>query len=106
MARVTVEDCLKNVDSHFDLVEVVVARVEQIKMEDESADPMIGDEINEGDESQQKDKLIVRSLREIAAGLIDVQIVKDREARRREFDFDRETSKIKFDWSTSKQLED
>ena len=55
MARITVEDCLKNVDNRFALIHLAAKRVRQLR---------------KGDEPQIicKNKDIVTSLREIAAG--------------------------------------
>lgn len=55
MARVTVEDCLKKVPNRFSLVHLSAKRVRQLR---EGAPPMIAS----------KNKEVVRSLREIAAG--------------------------------------
>ena len=57
MARVTVEDCLKTLDNRFGLVHLTAKRVRQLR---ERAKPYL--------ESRNKD--IVLSLREIAAGKI------------------------------------
>ncbi len=57
MARVTVEDCLKQVDNRFALVHMAVKRVLQLR---EGAKPLV----------DCKNKEIVTALREIAAGKI------------------------------------
>ncbi|HDD45447.1 MAG TPA: DNA-directed RNA polymerase subunit omega [Candidatus Desulfofervidus auxilii] len=57
MARVTIEDCLKQVDNRFALVHMAVKRVLQLR---EGAKPLI--ECN--------NKEIVVALREIAAGKV------------------------------------
>ncbi len=58
MARVTIEDCLKNVDNRFTLVHLAAKRVRQVR---EGADLMVKSSKN-GD--------VVSVLREIAAGRI------------------------------------
>ena len=59
MARITVEDCLKNIDNRFELVLTATKRARQIA---HGADPMVEEE---------NDKPTVLALREIAAGHID-----------------------------------
>ncbi|MBE9561348.1 MAG: DNA-directed RNA polymerase subunit omega [Proteobacteria bacterium] len=61
MARITVEDCLKNVDNRFDLVLLASKRARQIAM---GATPLV-----EADD----DKPTVVALREIAAGKITTE---------------------------------
>lgn len=63
MARVTIEDCLPFVDNRFDLVLLASKRARQIAM----GSPTLVDE--------EKDKPTVIALREIAAGLIDMDKV-------------------------------
>ncbi|RLA23010.1 MAG: DNA-directed RNA polymerase subunit omega [Gammaproteobacteria bacterium] len=58
MARVTVEDCLENVDNRFELVLLASKRARQL---DNGQDPMIG---------WDGDKATVVALREIADGLV------------------------------------
>ncbi|WP_300461156.1 DNA-directed RNA polymerase subunit omega [Desulfobacula sp.] len=58
MARVTIEDCLKNVDNRFELVHLAAKRVRQIR---EGADLLVKSSKN-GD--------VVTVLREIAANRI------------------------------------
>jgi DNA-directed RNA polymerase subunit omega len=58
MARVTVEDCLQNLDSRYDLVLLASKRARQITM---GAEPLVPED---------NDKAPVIALREIAAGLI------------------------------------
>lgn len=58
MARLTVEDCLENVDNRYDLVILATKRARQLAF---GADPLI---------DENKDKPTVIALREIAAGLI------------------------------------
>ena len=55
MARITVEDCLKKVNNRFTLIHMAAKRVRQLR---KGAEPTI----------QSKNKDIVISLREIAAG--------------------------------------
>jgi DNA-directed RNA polymerase subunit omega len=57
MARVTIEDCLERVENRYELVHLAVKRVKQLK---EGAEPQV----------YSKNKDIVTSLREIAAGKI------------------------------------
>ena len=57
MARITIEDCLEKVENRYELVHLAVKRVKQLI---DGADPLV----------KSKNKLIVTSLREIAAGKI------------------------------------
>ena len=66
MARITVEDCLKNVDNRFALIHLAAKRVRQLR---KGAEPLI----------VPKNKDIVVALREIAAGLV-FQVKKPDEA--------------------------
>ena len=59
MARITVEDCLNNVNNRFTLIHMVAKRVRQLR---KGAEPTIGS----------KNRDIVMSLREIAAGNINI----------------------------------
>lgn len=68
MARITVEDCLKRVSSRFMLVNMVAKRVRQIR---EGSDYLV---------SSPKNEDIVVSLREIAAGRLDIKDKEDKEA--------------------------
>lgn len=68
MARVTVEDCLENVDNRFELVRLAARRARQIAM---GKDPLVEIE---------NDKPTVIALREIADGLIDEQILDEADA--------------------------
>lgn len=63
MARITVEDCLKNMDNRFELVLTATKRARQIS---NGAEPMVEEE---------NDKPTVIALREIAKGLIDLESV-------------------------------
>ena len=68
MARVTVEDCLENVDNRFELVKLAARRARQLAQgKDALVDPG-------------NDKPTVVALREIAEGLIDEQILDEAEA--------------------------
>ena len=58
MARVTIEDCLKNVPSRFALVHMAAQRVRQLR---EGADVLVKSSKNED---------VVTALREIAAGRV------------------------------------
>ena len=59
MARVTVEDCLNNVENRFELVMLGAKRARQIAVN--GAEPMVAEE---------NDKPTVIALREIAEGLV------------------------------------
>lgn len=65
MARVTVEDCLSNVDNRFQLVLVATKRARQISL---GSEPFVEDE---------NDKPTVIALREIAEGLVTRDILDD-----------------------------
>ena len=58
MARLTVEDCLENIENRYDLVLLASKRTRQLLM---GCDPLIQD---------QSDKPTVMALREIAAGVV------------------------------------
>ena len=60
MARITVEDCLKNVNNRFTLIHMVAKRVRQLR---KGSEPTI----------TSKNRDIVLSLREIASGNITKQ---------------------------------
>ena len=68
MARVTVEDCLDNVDNRFELVQLAARRARQIAM---GKEPLV---------EVENDKPTVIALREIAEGLIDNDILNEAEA--------------------------
>ena len=57
MARITVEDCLKKVDNRFELIHLAAKRVRQLR---KGAEPLV----------ICKNKDIVVSLREVAAGKV------------------------------------
>ena len=63
MARITVEDCLKNIDNRFELVLTATKRARQIS---HGAEPLVEEE---------NYKPTVIALREIADGLIDSERV-------------------------------
>ncbi len=63
MARVTVEDCLENVDNRFELVLVASKRARQLAM---GKEPLVEEE---------NDKPTVIALREIAEGLVGPDIL-------------------------------
>lgn len=69
MARVTVEDCLDNVDNRFDLVLLASKRARQLANGAESTLPW------------ENDKPTVLALREIAAGNITNKIMDEIKAR-------------------------
>lgn len=70
MARITVEDCLGRVDNRFSLVHLAAKRVRQIKKGD---DPYV----------QCKNREVVTSLREIAAGAITLEKLQEIEQSRK-----------------------
>lgn len=57
MARVTIEDCLGNVENMYELVHLVTKRTRQLYLGDT---PLVNS----------KNRMIVTALREIAAGLV------------------------------------
>lgn len=65
MARITVEDCLQQVENRFMLVHMVARRVRQIR---EGSEYLV---------SSPKNEDIVVALREIAAGKVKIQDEKD-----------------------------
>ena len=68
MARVTVEDCLENVDNRFELVMLATKRARQIAVQ--GAEPLVDIE---------GDKPTVIALREIAAGLVSNESMRAQE---------------------------
>ncbi len=66
MARITVEDCLENVDNRFELVLVATKRARQLAMT--GAEPMV---------PWQNDKSTVVALREISKGFITRTILNE-----------------------------
>lgn len=65
MARITVEDCLEHVDNRFELVLVSTKRARQLA---KGVEPLL---------PWENDKPTVMALREIAAGLIEPQILEE-----------------------------
>lgn len=65
MARVTVEDCLKNVENRFELVMVASERARDLAVR--GAEPLV---------EWENDKPTVVALREIAEGLIKPDILR------------------------------
>jgi DNA-directed RNA polymerase subunit omega len=65
LARVTIEDCLKNVPSRFALVHMAALRVRQVR---EGADFLVKSSKNED---------VVTALREIAANKVVIKIDKN-----------------------------
>lgn len=68
MARVTVEDCLENVDNRFELIMVASKRARQLA--NDGAEPTVPEE---------NDKPTVIALREIAEGNINASILAEQE---------------------------
>ncbi len=66
MARVTVEDCLENVDNRFELVLIASKRARQLAVG--GKDPYV---------EWENDKPTVVALREIAEKYVDVSILSD-----------------------------
>lgn len=64
MARITVEDCLENVENRFELVMIASRRARQLQTG--GKDPLVPED---------NDKPTVVALREIAAGLINKSIL-------------------------------
>ena len=79
MARVTVEDCLENVDNRFELVMVASKRARQIATG--GKDPMVLEE---------SDKPTVIALREIAEGHVNADIL----TREEEMDAEQELADV------------
>ena len=77
MARVTVEDCLENVENRFELVMVASKRAHQLSTG--GKDPML---------PWENDKPTVMALREIAEGHITSKLLRDATAIGREFQGD------------------
>ena len=65
MARLTVEDCLDNVENRFELVLVAAKRARQLSM---GADPLV---------ELENDKPTVLALREIAENKIDKSVLEE-----------------------------
>jgi DNA-directed RNA polymerase subunit omega len=60
MARVTIEDCLENVDNMYELVHIATKRARQLY---KGSNPLV----------KSKNRVVVTSLREIAAGKVLVK---------------------------------
>ena len=71
MARLTVEDCLPLIGNRFDIVLVASRRARPLEL---GAEPLVDAE---------KDKPTVIALREIAAGLMNQEILDEIEAKQR-----------------------
>ena len=69
MARVTVEDCLDNVDNRFELVMLATKRSRQLATG--GKEPKV---------AWENDKPTVGALREIASGLIDYDVIAQEES--------------------------
>ena len=85
MARVTVEDCLENVDSRFELVTKAAKRARDISM---GSQPLV---------EWENDKPTVVALREIAEGLEPVAPKTDEEALMDAFNDDMESQEASED---------
>ncbi len=68
MARITVEDCLENVDNRFELVMLATRRARHMRRY--GAEPLLPEE---------NDKPTVIALREIAAGMISHEMLDEQE---------------------------
>lgn len=79
MARVTVEDCLENVENRFELVMVASKRARQLATG--GKDPMVQEE---------SDKPTVIALREIAEGFVTNEILR----RESEMDAEEELAEV------------
>ena len=75
MARITVEDCLDKVDNRFQLVMIAGKRARQLQIE--GKEPLL---------PADKDKPTVIALREIADGLVNVDILNEKPALEMEED--------------------
>lgn len=73
MARVTVEDCLNNVDNRFELVMLATKRARQIAVQ--GAEPLVAEE---------NDKATVIALREIADDLVTPETMAAQEEAERQ----------------------
>lgn len=77
MARITVEDCLDNVDNRFELVMVAARRARQLMTG--GKEPMVPED---------NDKATVIALREIAEGLVDIEVLDAQDATRDDDSFE------------------
>ncbi len=71
MARLTVEDCLPFIENRFDLVLAAARRARQLSM---GGQPLV---------EEDDDKPTVISLREIAAGVMNAEVLDEIEAKER-----------------------
>jgi DNA-directed RNA polymerase subunit omega len=62
MARITIEDCIEQVPNRFKLIQMTAIRAKQLK---KGANPLVDSEEN---------KAVVTALREIAAGVVKVDM--------------------------------
>jgi DNA-directed RNA polymerase subunit omega len=69
MARITVEDCLEHVDNRFELVMLATRRARQLRRF--GTEPLVPEE---------NDKPTVIALREIAAGVINQEMLDEQDA--------------------------
>jgi len=75
MARVTVEDCLENVDNRFELIMVSTKRARQLATGGKDAHV-----------EWENDKPTVVALREIAEGFVNASILDEQEDLQQQFD--------------------
>ncbi|MCP4790951.1 MAG: DNA-directed RNA polymerase subunit omega [Gammaproteobacteria bacterium] len=75
MARVTVEDCLENVDNRFELIMVSTKRARQLATG--GKDPLV---------EWENDKPTVVALREIAEGHVNASILDEQEELEQQFE--------------------
>jgi DNA-directed RNA polymerase subunit omega len=92
MARITVEDSLKNVDNMFEMVLLASKRARQIA---NGSDPMV---------PRNNDKPTVIALREIAEGLITPEIMEERERAVREEQIAAEFEQLEAQAATETEL--
>ena len=78
MARITVEDCLSNVENRFELVLVAAKRARQISRR--GLEPKV---------DAGNDKATVIALREISEGFITSDILKEEEVTSKDYYLDR-----------------
>ena len=77
MARITVEDCLENVENRFELVMVSSKRARQLSTG--GKEPLV---------PWENDKPTVVALREIEEGLVDASILNEKESNEEYIDLD------------------
>lgn len=83
MARVTVEDCLDNVENRFELVLVASKRARHIAVDGKS--PMVEEE---------SDKATVIALREIAEGMVTRDILTEKDDEQDSFSVEEELASL------------